>query len=207
MIILGLDQAPTGIAFAHGEPGAVPVRGYKEVPDFGNNTARLGEWVFEWTTARVKSIGADRIYGELPVLRMKGFNAPIFYKQVVMVVAIELACAKLGLRDHVYFPEVNDWRKEAYAGERAPRITKKQREAGLSGIESDAWKDMAVTECARRSWYISEVLDRKPNHNVAEACLIWDYGCKHADRVYRMRQKVHTRRRQSEADEARRAGL
>ena len=191
MIILGLDQAPVGIGWCYGEPGAVPTRGYHPNADYGDNTARLRKHVREWLATFAKSIGADRIYFEQILVRdtKKGLHMPTLHKQFAVVGGIETAACDLGLEDECFEVLIADWRREFYAGSRP---TKGQ------GSEGDAWKEMAKVECLRRGWLCDD-------HNVAEACGIWDYGCKHADKIYRVRAGVHKRRQQSKADEARRA--
>lgn len=189
MIIVGMDQAPRGIGFAHGPPGSVPVRGWAELPDYGDNTARLSGCVFDWATAFLKSVGAEAVYFEQILVRKFGLHMPTLYKQFAVVAGIEFAARQLGLHDYCYQVMVADWRTEFYAGARPSKNCDEL---------STAWKDMAVAECARRNWYTD-------NHNIAEACGLWDYGCKCADKVYRHRARVSKRRQQSAADEARRA--
>jgi hypothetical protein len=193
MQILGLDQSPKGIGWAYGQPGEVPTRGYRPNPDYGDNTARLRKSVREWLVTFGKSIGVERIYFEQILVRdtKKGLHMPTLHKQFAVVGGIETAAEQLGLEDDCYETLIADWRREFYAGSRP---TKGQ------GSSSDAWKDMALQECLRRGWLID-------NHNIAEACGVWDYGCKHSDKIYRVRAGVTKRRQQSAADEARRAGL
>lgn len=193
MIIAGFDEAPRRIGWCYGEPGTVPTRGLKELPDYGDNTQRLGRYVRDWGKNFLKSCNAERAYVENIFVRKHGFNMPVFMKQARVLLTLEDAAELAGLDADLGFwvVDISDWRREFYAGSRP---TKGQ------GSESDAWKEMALVECLRRGWLCED-------HNVAEACGVWFYGCCHADRAYRMRQKVHTRRRQSEADERRRAGL
>lgn len=189
MIILGFDQAPRGIGFAHGEPGSVPTRGWYELPNFGDNTARLGEAVYDWVKIFAAEVRAGRIYFEQIISRRTGFDYQTFYKQATVGCNIEIAAAHIGLRDHVFEINIADWRREFYAGARPPK--------GCDEL-SNAWKEMAVKECARRGWWTD-------NHNAAEACGIWDFGCKNADKVYKHRAKVGKRRQESALDEQRRA--
>ncbi len=189
MLIVGLDQAPSGIGFAYGEPGAVPVFGWHELDDWGDNTARLGKSVREWLVTFAKSVGAERVYFEQIIVRKFGLHMPTLYKQFAVVAGIETACEMLGLQDDCYQLLISDWRKEFYAGARPPKD---------ADSESAVWKDMAVKECARRNWFTD-------NHNAAEACGIWDMGCKITDKAYRLRSRVDKRRQQSEQDAARRA--
>lgn len=188
MIILGLDQAPRGIGFAFGEPGSVPRVGLHELPNYGDNTARLGEAVYEWLKEFAPLCGAARIYFEQIISRRKGFDYQVFYKQATVGCNIEIAAAHLGLRDHVFEVNIADWRREFYAGARPPK--------GCDEL-SAVWKEMAMKECARRGWWTD-------NHNIAEACGIWDFGCKSSDKVYKHRAKIGTRRQQSALDEQRR---
>lgn len=191
MLVVGLDQAPVGIGYCYGEPGSTPTWGYHENPGYGNNTARLGKHVREWGVTFFKSIGAEKAYFEQVIVRKHGLHMPTLYKQFAVVSAIEAAAATVGLEDDCFQVLIADWRKVAYAGSRP---TKGQDD------ESAAWKDMARIECARRGWLIED-------HNVAEACLIWHFGCCHSDDRFRHRQQADVRRRQTAADDARRAGL
>ena len=190
MIVLGLDQAPSGIGWAHGEPGSVPARGWHELAQYGDNTARLGACVREWVKAFAKSVGAERIEFEQVIVRRHNLHIQTLEKQYAVVAGIEMAAELLGLQDHCYKVMIADWRTEFYAGMRPPKNCDE---------ESKVWKEMAVTECARRGWWTD-------NHNAAEACGIWDWACKAADPLYRARSKVIKRRQQSAQDEARRAG-
>lgn len=205
MIILGLDQAPRGIGWAHGEPGTVPMRGYKTNPETGENEGHLSGDVFDWTKNFARSVGANAIYFEQIIVRKFGLDVRVLHRQFAVAQAIVLAAREIGLVNHIYDVDVADWRNEVYAGARAPRATKAQREAGLR-IETDAWKNMSLVECARRGWLITEILPGtadQPNHNVAEACLLWEYGCRHADRKYKTRARMDRARQQMKIDDAR----
>jgi hypothetical protein len=179
MIVLGLDQAPKNIGYAYGEPGAVPVRGLWQPPDYGENTARLGRAVRDWAAQLGKSVGAERIYFEQIVVRKTGLHLPTLYKQFTLVTAIEAAAEQLGLSDDVFMISIGEWRTEFYAGRRPTR--------GDPDGEGAAWKDMALAECLRRGWLTED-------HNIAEACGIWVYGCCHSDRGYRAQHRVSARR-------------
>ena len=178
MIVAGFDQAPKNIGWAYGAPGSIPTRGVKAVPDFGENTARLGEYVREWTTTFLKSCGANRAYDEQIIVRKVGLNVPVLSRQFKVQLSIETAAAQIGMLDDVYEVDIGDWRREFYLGKRP---TKGQ------GTESEAWKDMALVECARRGWLVED-------HNAAEACGIWWYGCCHSDRRLLNNHKVEARR-------------
>lgn len=191
MIIAGFDQAVVGIGWAYGAPGSIPVRGWQELPDYGSNTARLGKYVREWAIQFLKSTGAERVFFEQVIVRKFGLHMPTLQKQLKVASAIETAAEMIGLEDHAYEVMIADWRTEFHHGLR-PQKGK--------GDESDAWKMMAVKECAARGWWTE-------NHNIAEACGIWDYGCKCEDNIYRQRAKRAKRRAEHEADEARRAAL
>lgn len=184
MVIAGLDQAPKGIGFAYGEPGSVPVRGWHELPDYGSNTARLRRAVREWALQFLKSIGADRVFFEQVLVRKFGLHMPTLHKQFAVVGGIETAAEMLHLEDDCYEVMIADWRTEFHAGSRPPKNCDE---------ESAVWKDMALKECARRNWWTDD-------HNAAEACGIWDYGCKFADKIYRHRAKVMTRRAELQGD-------
>ena len=191
MIVVGFDQAVKGIGWAWGEPGSVPSRGWQELPDYASNTARLGKYVREWTITFLKSIGAERVYFEQVIKRNIGFHMPTLQKQLKVQGMIETAAEMVGLEDDAYEVMIADWRTQFHHGMRPPKN---------SDSESDAWKMMALKECAARGWWTDD-------HNVAEACGIWDYGCKCADKIYRARAKVTRRRAEHEADEARRAAF
>ena len=191
MIILGLDQAPRGIGFAYGEPGAVPVRGWHELPDYGNNTARLRRAVREWTSQIIKSTGAERIYFEQILIRTVRIHMPTMHRQFAVVGGIETAAEMLGLEDFCFEVMIADWRREFHHGAR-PQHGKDD--------QSEAWKALALKECAARNWWTED-------HNVAEACGIWAFGCLCEDPIHRARSRLAKRRAQHEADEARRAAL
>ena len=191
MIVLGLDQAPRGIGWAYGEPGSVPQRGWRENPDYGDNTARLRRDVREWLVTFAKSTGANAIFFEQVLVRKHGLHMPTLHKQFAVVGGIETAAEMLGLEDHCCEVMIADWRAEFHHGTRPQKG---------DGGESSAWKTLAIKECARRGWWTDD-------HNAAEACGIWDFGCKCSDKVYKARARVGKRRAQHEADEARREAL
>lgn len=183
MIILAFDQAPRNIGWAYGPVGGVPTRGCRENPDYGENTARLGANVREWALALIKSCGAERIYMEQIIVRRFGLHAPTLFAQFKVASAIETAAEMAGLQDDCFEVDIADWRREFYHGRRPPKDADSQ---------SEIWKDMALRECANRGWLIE-------NHNTAEACGIWHYGCLHSDRRFRNTQKVQVRRAELEA--------
>lgn len=206
MSVAGFDEAPSGIGWAKGSPGSAPERGYKELPWFGNNNLRLGRYVRDWTLGFIKANGIRNIYLENIIARatrvrkngrwQPNYDHNIFLKQATVLTAIVTAAdlAGLDLDEGCYVVDVNDWREEFYAGARPTK--------GM-GPASDTWKEMAVAECARRGWYIVETLHGAANHNVAEACAIWDYGCKHVDPDYLRRSALLKRRQQFDQDKAR----
>jgi len=189
MIIVAFDQAVKGTGFAYGSPGTIPSRGWQEFPDYGDNTARLGKYVRDWSIQFMKSVGGERVYFEQVIVRKFGLHMPTLFKQMTVSCTIEIAAEMIGLQDDCYQVLISDWRTEFYAGLRPPKN---------SDSESAVWKDMALKECARRNWFTD-------NHNAAEACGIWDYGCKVSDKAYRLRSRVGKRRQQSEHDAARAA--
>lgn len=178
MIIAAFDQAPSCIGWAHGEVGAVPVRGVRLNPDFGDNTARLGKDVRQWAVQFLKSCGAERVFFEQIIVRKHGLHMPTLHKQFRVAGAIETAAEMAGLEDEVYEVDIADWRREFFGGRRPPKNADSQ---------SDVWKDMAKLECADRGWLCED-------HNAAEACAIWLYGCLCSDKQFRHSQKVHQRR-------------
>lgn len=186
MLILGLDQAPSNIGFAYGEPGAVPVWGVHRCNDYGDNTARLGKHVREWVMTLGKSIGAERIYYEQTLVRKFGFSMPTYRKQTKVADAIETAADMLGLLDDVFEVDIGDWRREFYAGKRPPKNADSQ---------SAVWKEIAVQECLARNWLVED-------HHAAEACGIWYYGCVHSDKRFRVQHKVTMRRAELKAMQA-----
>ena len=193
MIVLGLDQAPRGIGWAYGEPGSVPARGWRENPDYDDNEELLLDDITDWLVTFVRAHKIERIYYEQIIVRTTRVNTKTTYKQFAVWSAIMCAARELGMpRHHCRITFISDWRAEFHHGMRPQR--------GHDGSESDAWKAMAVKECARRGWWTDD-------HNAAEACGIWDYGCKCEDKVYRARSKVATRRAEHAADEARREAL
>lgn len=191
MIIAAFDQAVVGIGWAYGEPGSVPTRGWQELPNYGNNTARLGKYVREWAIKFLKSTGAERVFFEQVIVRKFGLHMPTLQKQLKVASAIETAAEMVGLEDHAYEVLIADWRREFHHG---------LSPAKGRGDESEAWKALALKECAARNWWTED-------HNVAEACGIWDFGCKCEDPTYRARARLLKRRAEHDADEARRAAL
>lgn len=192
MIVAGLDQSPRGIGFAVGSPGSVPLRGYRENPDFGDNTARLGIDVYRWAQGFIREHQVERIYYEQILLRKHGsFDAHVFHKQARVVGGIELAAAEAGLADDAYEVMVADWRREFHHGMQPQRG---------KGDLSAAWKALALKECAARGWWTED-------HNIAEACGVWFFGCLCEDPVFRARSRLAKRRAQHEQDEERRAAL
>lgn len=183
MLILALDQAPSNIGFAYGEPGSAPVRGVHRCNDYGDNTARLGRHVREWLMTLAKSVGTERIYFEQTLVRKHGLHMPTLHKQFKVVGAIETAAEMLGLEDEVFEIDIGDWRREFYAGRRPPKGAESQ---------SAVWKELAVQECLRRNWLVED-------HHAAEACGIWFYGCIHSDRRFRAQHKVTARRAELKA--------
>jgi hypothetical protein len=180
LIILAFDQAPRNIGFAHGEIGGVPTRGVKENPDYGENTARLGKHVREWALQLIKSSGAERVYFEQVLVRRHGLYMPTLFKQLKVACAIETAAEMAGLIDDCFETDISDWRREFYLGERPSRG---------ADSESEVWKSMAKIECARRGWLVDD-------HNAAEACGIWFYGCLHTDRRLRAKHNIEAKRKE-----------
>ncbi len=179
-MILAFDQAPRFIGFAYGEPGATPVRGIHENPDYGENTARLGKHVREWALTLIKSTGASRIYFEQILVRKTGLHLPTLHKQFKVAGAIETAAEMAGLADDCFEVDIADWRREFYAGNRPGK--------NVDSL-STAWKDLAKLECMRRGWLVDD-------HNVAEACGIWVFGCMHTDKRVKSQERVAARRRE-----------
>ena len=190
-MIVAFDQAPRGIGWAYGLPGSVPTRGWRENSDFGDNTARLRRDVREWAVSFLKSVGATSIYFEQILVRKFGLHMPTLHRQFAVVGGIETAAEMVGLEDRCFEVMIADWRREFHHGAQPQRG---------KGDESAAWKALALKECAARNWWTED-------HNIAEACGIWDYGCKCEDNIYRQRAKRAKRRAEHEADEARRAAL
>ncbi len=179
MVVLAFDQAPKCIGFAYGEPGGVPVRGLHENPDYGENTARLGKHVREWALQLIKSTGAERIYFEQIIVRKHGLYLPTLHKQFKVASAIETAAEMAGILDAIFEVDIADWRKAFYGGNRP----------GKNAEQSAAWKEMAMVECAARNWLVDD-------HNVAEACGIWVFGCMHTDKRVKSQERVAARRRE-----------
>lgn len=180
MIVIGFDQAPRTIGYAYGEIGSAPTRGIKSNPDFSENTARLGKHVREWACNLIKSTGAQRVYFEQVLVRRHGFNMSTFDQQKAVQLNIEIAAEMCGLIDDAFEVDLADWRREFYRGERP---TKGQ------DSESEAWKDLARRECANRGWLVED-------HNAAEACGIWFYGCIHTDRRLYAKHKIEANRKE-----------
>lgn len=178
MIILALDQAPKNIGYAYGAIGGVPTRGVRRNPEYGEATILLGESVYDWTVNLIKSSGAERVYFEQVLVRRVGLHLPTLYNQFMVANAIQLAALDCGLKHDIYDVDIADWRREFYRGSR-PTKTKDDQSA--------QWKEMALIECADRGWLVDD-------HNAAEACGIWFFGCCHSDRRTYNSHKVEARR-------------
>lgn len=183
MIILGLDQAPSCIGFAWGEPGARPALGRHENPDYGANEGLLMRHVREWLVATVKSTGADAVFFEQVILNAAHPNPVTYQRQLALQNIIQLTCVDLGVEAQQVL--VADWRREFYAGARPPKVK-----------GENLWKEFAVKECARRGWWTD-------NHDAAEAAGIWWFGCLCADPALRRRARIDMRRAELKAERAR----
>lgn len=185
-MICGFDQAPSCIGWAYGLPGAVPSRGIHSPPNYGENTARLGKHAREWVLQFLKSVGATAVYFEQVIVRRHGLHMPTLHKQMKVVGAIETAADMLGLEDETFEVDISDWRREFYAGRRPTKV---------EDHEANPWKEMALKECLRRNWLVED-------HNAAEACGIWFYGCLHQDPAFRREHKIAVRRAELERTKA-----
>lgn len=157
MIVLGLDQAPRGIGFAFGEPGAVPVVGYHSNPGFGDNTSRLSQHVYDWASELIRTVRPQVIYYEQVLVNLQRVEINTLWKQMAVVNSIELACAHLGMSDACFLVLIADWRRHFFNGRRP-------------GHTAADWKALALLECEHRGW-------PQDNHHIAEACGIWSYAC------------------------------
>jgi hypothetical protein len=175
MIVVGLDQAVKGIAYAYGEPGSVPARGYHELPDYGDNTARLGGAVRKWAVPFFKSTGAELIYFEEIFKGEK--SLPVLFKQITVITNLETAADMIGLADCIFEVSVSAWRKDFFMGAKPTKPKDK----------SEQWKKMAMAQCLRKDWLVDQ-------HDVAEACGIWFHSCMLADARFRHAQRIHHRR-------------
>lgn len=178
MIILALDQAPKNIGYAYGAIGGVPTRGVRRNPEYGEATILLGESVYDWTVNLIKSSGAERVYFEQVLVRKFGLHMPTLYNQFMVANAVQFAALDCGLKHDVYDVDIADWRREFYRGSRPV----KSKEP-----ETEQWKEMALKECLDRGWLVDD-------HNTAEACGIWWFGCLHTDRRSYNAHKVEARR-------------
>jgi hypothetical protein len=192
VIVLGFDQSPNGIGFAYGEPGSKPTRGYRENPDCGDAEGELEGYVYDWALKFYDEVRPDAIFYEQVVVRKVGFDIQVLYKQLAVVSGLRFAARQRGLGRQFYISYINEWRTWFHHGLRP------QKHPVLSATE--IWKDMALKECAARNWWTSQ-------HDVAEACGIWDWGCQELDSTYRARSRVLRRRAEHVADEERRAAL
>ena len=177
MIVLGLDQAPSGTGWALGDGSGRPQFGYKAFPDYGNNESKLIGYIIAWLLPFARRCGVSTIFSEQIVIDTKRHaNVPVLMKQCAVVSAIATVCCDelkdpetgevvfKGLAIPHYQAEIAAWRKRFIGLGMAP-----------SGFE---WKTEAIKACADRGWLI----DR---HDIAEACGVWDYGLAELDRVYR----------------------
>jgi hypothetical protein len=185
-MILAFDQAPSAIGFAYAEPGGIPQRGTHHPPNYGENTARLGKHVREWSMQLMRSTGAQRVYFEQVLVRRQGLHMPTLIKQMKVVCAIETAAEMLGLEDDAFEVDIADWRREFYAGSRPNKG---------ADADSSTWKELALKECLRRNWLVDD-------HNAAEACGLWFYGCLHSDPALRLKHRADVRRAELKRERA-----
>jgi hypothetical protein len=168
MIVLALDQAPSGTGWAWGTASSSPNQGYKQFPDYGNNESALFGYVFKWLRNFAKSIGAEAIYTEQIIIVPKHFHAPTVAKQYAVFAAALAACSEEFLNIPHYEAEVSTWRHAC-------------------GILGPDWKQAAIRWATSRGFYTD-------NHHVAEAIGILHHGlCEH-DREYRLRSQAELRR-------------
>lgn len=189
---LALDQAPTHSGWAVGSPDSRP-------PAFGH--WRLRPWGTEEGERLVEF--EDRMMGLIdryavthvffealyPIITPRDFA--VRENQAKVVGSIESKCARLKIPYCKVI--IADWRMR-FIGRTKP----------LPGLKGDAGrqdlKQAAIVACAKRGWYVD-------NPDAAEACGILNFGLSTLDPTYERRDQPLMRRAQSEADEARRAGI
>lgn len=183
-VIIGLDQAPSGSGFCYGDGAGVPVWGYREFSDYGDNEAALIAHIRPWARNLLKSTGAGACFTEQIVVNKHHINMPVLMKQCAVVCAIATECGDLGV-DH-YEALISEWRA-AFLG-----IGGAPKHGG-----GEFLKDLAMKECAQRGFL-------PQTHHEAEAIGIWSFGLAKLDPAYRARSKWQQRRAESRRDEERR---
>lgn len=169
MMILGLDQAPRHIGYSWGESkfGTVPKWGVTDFSSYGAATGFLIRDIRKWLTNLCKSIIPEVVYYES---FFNNGNNVTFFEQCIVASLVEVVAEDIGAACHVV--QVDKWRKRQLGSSNRPKWTPANNE--------NWFKEAAVKACADRNWLI----DPK-QHHAAEASLIWDYGCAHADNGYR----------------------
>lgn len=169
MMVLGLDQAPRNIGFCWGVSkfGAVPNWGVENFSSYGEATNFLIKDVHTWLTDTCKTVIPEVIYYESFFNNGNGFT---FFEQCIVASVVEVVAFEVGAVCRVV--KVDKWRKRQLGSSNRPKWTPANNE--------NWFKEAAVKACVDRNWLI----DPK-HHHAAEAALIWDYGCAHADAGYR----------------------
>lgn len=179
MMVLGVDQAPRHTGFAYGESrvGCVPVWGVKHFESYGENEIFLIRDVRRWLLTLCEEVQPAVIYCEQIIINQRHINLPVTYQQFAVVAAISSVAEHLGI--DVFQVDIATWRKRALGKSNKPKWA-------VDG--EDQWlKEAAKLACADRNWLIED-------HNSAEAALIWEYGCAHADKEYMAASKPRVAR-------------
>lgn len=180
MIVLGLDQSRKNTGFCHGDSASekVPTWGIQPFESYGENGVLLIREVRKWAISLMEVIRPEVVYCEQIVISLARFNTQTVYEQFEIVAGIEAACDFIGCE--CFMVDIGTWRKRGLGRGNAPKWTPEQ--------DRTNWlKDAAKTACADRGWLID-------SHHAAEAALIWDYGCAHADIEYRRRTSARVTR-------------
>lgn len=179
MIVVGFDQAPRNIGWAYGA-ATDPLRpsfGLYQPGNFGDSDELLLRDVKDFAIDLVNRSRAEAMFFEQIVIDTRHVNLPVTYAQFAVVAGLMSAA------DHcdvpIYMVTIAKWRKRFLGRANAPKGHKSH---------DKVLKDMARKACADRGWLIED-------HNVAEACGIWEYGLAFADASYRRRSKADTVRR------------
>jgi hypothetical protein len=182
--VIGFDQAPRVIGWAHGsdQHGEVPEYGVYGPGQYGGSDELLIADVRRFATRMIEKSQAQVVYFEQIIIRTVGFDINDTHSQFCVAAAVMCAAADAGLP--CYQVLISKWRHRFLGRANAPRHNGQNKNSGR-----DVLKEMAQVEAARRGWLTT-------CHDEAEALGIWEYGLAHASKEYRDRTKADVARRE-----------
>jgi hypothetical protein len=179
MMVLALDQAPRHTGFCYGESSLelTPTWGVIDFPSYGENDVLLLRDVRKWLNGLVDRVQPKVIYCEQIVISTQHIHLPTTYEQFAVVAAITAVCADRDI--DLFQVDIATWRKRGLGRGNRPK--------DVATGETKWLKEAALKACLDMGWLVD-------NHNAAEAALIWDYGCAHADIEYRRKTAARATR-------------